>query len=68
MLCPDRARKATCEVNRVVLALLGYRGPVWDCKMGRQQEWDYFVDRDEGQVKKKVTKESYDNAARETAN
>ena len=33
-------------VNRVILALLGYRGPVFDYVKGIHEPWQYFIERD----------------------
>jgi len=40
-----QARLARNLVNRVILALLGYDGPVFDFTMGMMQPWSYFLER-----------------------
>lgn len=48
----DQVRLARTLVNRVILGLLGYDGPVFDYTSGRTEPWQHFIDRD-GSLKKK---------------
>lgn len=41
----DQVHLARTLVNRVILALIGYDGPVLDFTSGRTQPWQYFLDR-----------------------
>ncbi|HVA28772.1 MAG TPA: hypothetical protein VNF68_11365, partial [Candidatus Baltobacteraceae bacterium] len=42
----NQVRLARTFVNRVILALLGYDGPVFDYSTGLTQPWQYFIERD----------------------
>jgi hypothetical protein len=48
----DQVHLARTLVNRVILALIGYDGPVFDYTCGRTQPWQYFLDRDGSRKKK----------------
>lgn len=47
-----QVRLARNFVNRVILALLGYEGTVFDYVTGRIQPWQYFIARDGSRKKK----------------
>lgn len=47
-----QTRLARNLVNRVILALLGYDGPVFDYTIGKTEPWQYYIDRDGSRAKK----------------
>lgn len=52
----DQVHVARTLVNRVILALIGYDGPVFDFATGRTQPWNYFLDRLGASTKKQKKK------------
>jgi hypothetical protein len=47
-----QTRLARNLMNRVILALLGYDGPVFDYTSGKTEPWQYYIDRDGSRAKK----------------